>query len=49
ALEGYCQVHLEELLAGWVLKGTSLPDNGIRVVCQRSGHPAAPTAYLYVY
>ncbi|XP_072317544.1 uncharacterized protein [Eucyclogobius newberryi] len=49
ALEGSCQVHLEELLARWVLKGTSLPDNGARVVCQRRGHPAAPTAHLHVY
>ncbi|CAL1610668.1 unnamed protein product [Knipowitschia caucasica] len=49
ALEGLCVVHLDLLLAGWVLKGTSLPDNGTKVVCQRSGYPAAPTAYLYVY
>lgn len=49
ALEGLCVEHLDELLAAWVLKGTSIPDNSTRVVCQRRGHPAAPAAYLRVY
>lgn len=49
ALEGFCVVHLTELLAAWVLKGASIPDNGTRVVCQSRGHPPAPVAYLHVY
>lgn len=49
ALEGLCIEHLDELLAGWALSGTSIPDNGSKVVCQRKGHPAAPAAYLHVY
>lgn len=49
ALEGICVEHLDELLAAFLLKGTSLPDNGTRVVCQRRGHPAAPAAHLHVY
>lgn len=49
ALVGLCKVHLDELLAAWILKGTSIPDNGTRVVCQRRGHPAAPAAYLHVH
>ncbi|KAJ0000152.1 hypothetical protein NQD34_011994 [Periophthalmus magnuspinnatus] len=49
ALEGYCLVRSKELLAGWVLKGASLPDNGTRVVCQGRGYLATRSAYLYVY
>lgn len=49
ALVGFCIVFSDELLAAWVLKGSSIPDNGTRVVCQRKGHPPAPTAHLHVY
>lgn len=49
ALEGLCIVHLDELLAVWVLKGTSIPDDGSRVLCQRRGHPDAPAAHLRVH
>lgn len=49
ALKGLCIVHSDQLLGGWLLKGTSIPDDGSRAVCQRRGYPAAPTAHLHVH
>lgn len=49
ALTGLCVIHAQEMLGAFVLKGTSIPDNGTKVVCQNRGQPAAPPAYLRVY
>ncbi|XP_045899965.1 uncharacterized protein LOC123967767 [Micropterus dolomieu] len=47
-LYGSCDMTEGESLAVWTLKGTSLSDNGTRVVCQQSNNPDAPAAILYV-
>lgn len=49
ALYGSCAMKGGESLAVWTLKGTSLSDNGTRVVCQKAGNTDAPTAVLHVY
>lgn len=49
ALYGSCAMKGGESLAVWTLKGTSLPDNGTRVVCQKAGNTDALTAVLHVY
>lgn len=49
ALYGSCAMKGGESLAVWALKGTSLSDNGTRVVCQKAGNTDAPTAVLHVY
>lgn len=38
-----------ESLAVWTIKGTSIPDNGTRVVCQQSNNPEKRSAVLHVY
>ncbi|XP_047453604.1 uncharacterized protein LOC125015729 [Mugil cephalus] len=49
ALYGSCKRENGESLAVWTLKGTSLPDNSTRVVCQQPNNPYAPSAVLLVY
>lgn len=49
ALYGSCETKGGESLAVWALKGTSLSDNGTRVVCHKAGNTDAPTAFLHVY
>lgn len=49
ALYGSCEMKSGESLAVWTIKGTSIPDNGTRVVCQQSNNPQKRSAVLHVY
>lgn len=49
ALYGRCEMKSGESLAIWTIKGTSIPDNGTRVICQQSNNPEKRSAVLHVY
>lgn len=48
-LYGSCEMKNGESLAVWTLKGTSLPDNNTKVICQQLGNHEATAAVLHVY
>ncbi|XP_041842837.1 uncharacterized protein LOC121641045 [Melanotaenia boesemani] len=49
ALYGSCEMKNGESSAEWTLKGTSLSDNGTKVICQQSKNLEAAAAVLHVY
>ncbi|XP_074540182.1 uncharacterized protein LOC141801137 [Halichoeres trimaculatus] len=49
ALYGHCEIKSGVSLAVWTIKGTSIPDNGTRVICQQSNNPEKHSAVLHLY